>query len=81
MAATRAPGLPLAHFSDASDATEVEVRFAANGDGTTRVEFEHRGWDTFDDGATRRERNLTGWRPLIDVYVRASTARTPVSPA
>jgi uncharacterized protein YndB with AHSA1/START domain len=58
-------------FSDVSDATEVEVRFAANGDGTTRVELEHRGWDTFGDGAARRERNHSGWRPLIGRYVRA----------
>jgi len=37
-------------FADASDATEVEVRFLPNGDGTTRVELEHRGWDAFDGG-------------------------------
>ena len=67
-------------FGDTSDATEVEVRFVANGDGTTRVELEHRGWDTFDDGATRRERNQSGWRPLIVLYARACAASRPVPP-
>ena len=41
-------------FGGASDATEVEGRFVANGDGTTRVELEHRGWDTFDGGGGGR---------------------------
>jgi len=68
-------------FSDTTDATEVEVRFVANGDGTTRVELEHRGWDAFDDGATRREHNHSGWDLLIPPYARACGARRPTPPA
>jgi uncharacterized protein YndB with AHSA1/START domain len=68
-------------FGDADDATEVEVRFVANGDGTTRVELEHRGWDAFDDGATRREHNHSGWDLLIPPYARACGAHRPTPPA
>ena len=68
-------------FGDASDATEVEVRFVANGDGTTKVELEHRGWDAFDDGATRRERNRSGWRRDIAIYARACATSRPVPSA
>jgi uncharacterized protein YndB with AHSA1/START domain len=58
-------------FADSNDATEVEIRFHANQDGTTTVELEHRGWDAFEDGSHRREQNATGWRSLIAPYVAA----------
>ena len=58
-------------FADSNDATEVEIRFHANKDGTTTVELEHRGWDAFEDGSHRREQNATGWRSLIAPYVAA----------
>jgi uncharacterized protein YndB with AHSA1/START domain len=58
-------------FSDSNDATEVEIRFHANKDGTTTVELEHRGWDAFEDGSHRREQNATGWPGLIAPYVAA----------
>jgi uncharacterized protein YndB with AHSA1/START domain len=61
-------------FSDACDATEVEVRFVAKGNGTTRVELEHRGWDAFGDGAIRRERNQGQWHRLIPTYAQALAA-------
>jgi uncharacterized protein YndB with AHSA1/START domain len=64
-------------FSDTNDATEVEVRFVANGNGTTRVELEHRGWDAFDDGTTRRERNQGQWHRLIPAYARACGEHQP----
>jgi hypothetical protein len=64
-------------FGDSCDATEVEVRFVANGNGTTRVELEHRGWDAFDDGTTRRERNQGQWHRLIPTYARACGAHQP----
>ena len=58
-------------FADSADATEVEIRFRANENGTTTVELEHRGWDAFEDGADRRELNATGWRGLIPRYAAA----------
>jgi hypothetical protein len=30
---------------DRADATDVEIGFVDRGDGTTRVEIEHRGWE------------------------------------
>ena len=58
-------------FADSNDATEVEIRFQDNKDGTTTVELEHRGWDAFEDGSDRREQNAIGWRGLIAPYVAA----------
>ena len=65
-------------FSDPKDATRVEVRFRPNGNGTTKVELEHTGWDALDDGLQRRERNKTGWQGLITPYA-ASCASQPES--
>jgi hypothetical protein len=56
---------------DRCDATEVEVRFVAQGPDTTRVEIEHRGWEQLADGPQWRERNLAGWQLLLPHYVRA----------
>jgi uncharacterized protein YndB with AHSA1/START domain len=64
-------------FSGSEDATEVEIRFRSNKDGTTTVELEHRGWDAFDDGPDRRERNAIGWRGLVPAY--ASVCHRPIS--
>lgn len=61
-------------FSDPEDATEVEVNFRANPDGTTTVAIEHRGWDAFDDGAHRRDQNQIGWQGLIAAHTRACTS-------
>jgi uncharacterized protein YndB with AHSA1/START domain len=48
-------------------ATEVEVRFLPEGDGT-RVELEHRGWEP---GAEEKRGNYdTGWDRVLDSYVR-----------
>ena len=59
-------------MSDPADATEVEVRFHANGDGTTTVEIEHRGWDRFGSGgAENRDANHRGWSGLQPHYVAA----------
>ena len=45
-------------------ATEVEVRFAAEGDGT-RVDLEHRGWPVDDDALASYE---TGWDEVLERY-------------
>jgi len=43
--------------------TELEVRFAADGEGGTVVEIEHRGWDRFGEAdGDRHDQNGRGWR-------------------
>jgi uncharacterized protein YndB with AHSA1/START domain len=55
---------------DASQATELEVRFAAEGDGT-RVELEHRGWEIFADQAQETRNNYDGgWGSVLGYYER-----------
>ena len=57
---------------DRSDATEVEIRFLAQGTVATRVEIEHRGWERL--GATAgqwRDRNRAGWQTLLPHFVAA----------
>jgi uncharacterized protein YndB with AHSA1/START domain len=55
---------------DRADATEVEVTFAAAGDGTA-VSIVHRGWERLGaKGAERRERNLKGWAGVTQHYRR-----------
>ena len=50
--------------------TEVEVRFAPDGD-TTRVDLEHRGWAAVDeDRAAKRDNYDTGWDHVLGFYER-----------
>ena len=57
---------------DRSDATDVEIRFVDRGDGTTRVEIEHSGWERLGtDAETWRDRNRGGWTALIPHYEEA----------
>lgn len=43
-------------------AQEVEVSFHAAGDGETRVELVHRGWERYGEGAAEmRDQYETGW--------------------
>jgi uncharacterized protein YndB with AHSA1/START domain len=52
-----------------SVATEVEVRFVADGTGT-RVEVEHRGWEALvEGGAEKRASYDTGWDVVLGKYV------------
>lgn len=58
---------------DRADATEVEIRFAAAGEGRTRVDIEHRGWEALGtDAETWRDRNHGGWASLLPWYVEAA---------
>lgn len=58
---------------DRSEATDVEITFVAQGDGTTRVEIEHRGWERLGaDGEAWRARNRGGWQTLIPHYKEAA---------
>ena len=58
---------------DRADATDVEITFAEQGDGTTRVEIEHTGWERLGaDGEPWRQRNEGGWRSLIPHYLEVA---------
>jgi uncharacterized protein YndB with AHSA1/START domain len=49
-------------------ATEVEVRFSPEGDGT-RVELEHRGWERLGEQADEaRSSYVTGWEYVLGRY-------------
>jgi uncharacterized protein YndB with AHSA1/START domain len=48
-------------------ATEVEVRFTPEGDGT-RVDLEHRGFERLGEPETRRGNYERGWGKILDRY-------------
>jgi uncharacterized protein YndB with AHSA1/START domain len=49
-------------------ATEVDVRFVAEGD-RTRVELEHRGWEAIaEDAAEKRDSYDNGWGKIVEIY-------------
>ena len=51
------------------DATEVEVRFLPDGDGT-RVELEHRGWENVErESVEKRDNYDSGWDAVLGKYV------------
>lgn len=55
---------------DRADATEVEITFVDQGDSTTRVEIEHRGWERLGARGQRlRDANLAGWTTLVPHYL------------
>ena len=57
---------------DRRDATDVAVRFVDRGDGMTRVEIEHSGWERLgSDAEIWRDRNRGGWTTLIPHYEEA----------
>jgi hypothetical protein len=63
---------------DRADATEVEIRFIAVGETTTRIEIEHRGWEALGSDASEwRDRNRAGWATLLPHYTKA-IAVTPL---
>jgi uncharacterized protein YndB with AHSA1/START domain len=55
--------------------TELELRFAPNGDGT-RVELEHRGWERLGaDAAEARDGYASGWPLTFDkLFAEAANA-------
>ncbi|MEZ5092602.1 SRPBCC domain-containing protein [Nocardioides sp.] len=62
-------------------ASEVEVTFAAEGDGT-RVVLEHRGWERFGDSAMLKRRRYVGpgaWGAVLEHF--ADVAEDRVDPA
>jgi uncharacterized protein YndB with AHSA1/START domain len=59
---------------DATCATELEVRFAPERDGT-RVELEHRGWERFGaEAAARRSGYDSGWAEVLGCFTRTLSA-------
>jgi Activator of Hsp90 ATPase homolog 1-like protein len=57
---------------DRADATEVEIRFLAQGTTATRIEIEHRGWERLGAaGDDWRDRNRAGWQSLLPHYLAA----------
>jgi hypothetical protein len=51
-------------------ATQLTVRFIAEGPNATRVELEHRGWETYGEDANERFDSYTsGWDPVLNRYV------------
>ena len=54
---------------DRADATEVDIRFIDQGNATTRVEIEHRGWERLGAaGPSWRDANRGGWSTLLVAY-------------
>lgn len=69
------------HIGSSPDtATEVEVRFTEQGDRTTLVEIEHRGFEILGvEGPSRRDRNRLGWEEFIPVFVAACWRARPAT--
>jgi hypothetical protein len=60
----------------------VEVRFMP-GQGVTRVELEHRGFETHGEGAETLRAGMAspqGWRLILAEYARAARLRTHTPP-
>lgn len=58
--------------TDRADATEVEINFVDEGNGKTRVDIEHRGWDRLGSrGLSWRDVNVGGWNGVLP-YFRAA---------
>ena len=57
---------------DRADATDVEITFVDRGDGSTRLEIVHTGWERLGaDGPRWRDANRQGWSGLLPHYVTA----------
>ena len=64
----RASCSPGARTPTARQSTEVEVRFASEGDGA-RVELEHRGWERLgEEGPSVRKSYETGWDTVLGQF-------------
>jgi hypothetical protein len=66
--------------TDRADATEVDIAFSDQGDATTRVDIEHRGWERLGSrGPGWRDANQSGWDGVLPHYIaacsRASSSR------
>lgn len=58
---------------DRAHATDVEITFVDRGDGTTRVEIVHSGWERLGtEGPTWRDANRGGWAGLLPAFLAAA---------
>jgi uncharacterized protein YndB with AHSA1/START domain len=60
---------------DPARATQVEVSFAAEAEGATRVTLEHRGFEVHGEAAAGMRESVAGeggWPQLMDLYRRAA---------
>jgi len=58
---------------DRVDASEVEITFAADERGGSRISIEHRGWDALGAGGEgQRELNQRGWTHLLPHFQAAA---------
>jgi hypothetical protein len=61
---------------DRADATDVEISFVPLGEGSTRVEIVHTGWERLGTaGRTWRDANAGGWSGLLPHFVTACSQR------
>jgi uncharacterized protein YndB with AHSA1/START domain len=67
---------------DATDHTDVTVRFAAVGDGTrTLVTLEHSGWERLADPIAARDMYANGWITVIGFYTAHAADAADASPS
>jgi hypothetical protein len=58
---------------DRTDATGVELTFVDLGDGTTRLEIVHSGWERLGAAGTEwRASNTAGWTAMIPGFIAAA---------
>jgi uncharacterized protein YndB with AHSA1/START domain len=55
--------------------TEVELRFTSTGDGTTRIDLEHRGWELLGPDAAKQRGYEDGWRTLFELFQNVADSR------
>ena len=68
--------LRLSFDVDRADATEVEIRFQAQGTAATRVDITHRGWERLGASTGQwRDRTQIGWQTLLPHYLTAIERR------
>jgi uncharacterized protein YndB with AHSA1/START domain len=60
---------------DRSEATNVELTFVDQGDGTTRLDIVHSGWENLGaEGRQWRDANTSGWNAVFPNFVAAAEA-------
>jgi hypothetical protein len=63
---------------DRADATDVEITFTPLGDGCTRIDIVHTGWERLGaEGAAWRDANTGGWNGLIPHFVEGCRREHP----